>query len=268
MSSGMNIKAVGFGAWGADFTDWPGLQTLLKTGVSQQDGGRGPKPQIIPANERRRAPLPVRLAIESSWQAVQQSGLPAKDVASVFVSGLGDTQLTDYMCKVLAGENKQLSPTKFHNSVHNAAAGYWTISTQCMQAASAIAGMRESASLCLLEGIMQCTQEDRPVLLTFYDAPASPVLMKLFANQQPFAFSMVIVPENFSANGMRMKVDVLSEPSDWPELSVCDSLQHCYQHNPAARILALLAQFSGLVVSSGRGLTMPLSPASSLRLTA
>jgi len=61
--------------------------------------------------------------------------------------------------RLLAGENKALSPTKFHNSVHNAAAGYWTISTGCMQAANSVAGFDNSVSLTLLEALIQADAE-------------------------------------------------------------------------------------------------------------
>ena len=180
-----SARIVAVGAWGQEFRSWSDLQKLLENQVWQDDGAKGPKPEIIPANERRRAPLPVRLAVESSWQATQQSDFEAQDLSCVFVSALGDTQLTDYMCKVLAGESKQLSPTKFHNSVHNAAAGYWTISTGCMKAANSVAGYEESVSLTLLEAMTQIHIEQQPVLLTFYDAPVSKVLQSLLKNEYP-----------------------------------------------------------------------------------
>ena len=127
----LQCELVGIGAWGPGFNDWPTLKQLLLSDSLEQSNleTSTPKPEVIPANERRRAPLPVKAAVDVSWQALQQSGIPSDQVACVFGSGLGDTEITDYMCRVLTTPEKQLSPTKFHNSVHNAAAGYWTIST-------------------------------------------------------------------------------------------------------------------------------------------
>ncbi len=187
-----SIKSVG--GWGQNYTNWQELSELLTTGNTTENTATSPKPEIIPANERRRAPLPVKLAVESSWQATLSADLDPKNLACVFVSGLGDTQLTDYMCKVLATESMQLSPTKFHNSVHNAAAGYWTISTGCMKAANSVAGFNESVSLALLEAITQCVQEQAPVLITFYDAPSSEILKPLLKNEQSFSASLIIEP--------------------------------------------------------------------------
>lgn len=252
----LSFNILGVGAWGPRFRNWQDLQALMAGKQLEDDGAKGPKPSVIPANERRRAPLPVRLAVESSSQACQQAGLQASDLASVFVSGLGDTQLTDYMCKVLAGENKSLSPTKFHNSVHNAAAGYWTISTDCMQAANSVAGFNESVSLTLMEALVQANAEQRPMLLTFYDAPSSPILKELLENEQPFAVSIIVSP---SANA-DFSASVQETTASWPTLSLPEDLQACYEHNPCAKILPVLELLTG----ARQSLTMPLSAESAL----
>jgi hypothetical protein len=266
----MNVTVLGLGAWGQDFRSWQDLTVLLDGGKLEHDGARAPKPEIIPANERRRAPLSVKLAVESSWQATQMSGLDPANLRSVFVSGLGDTDLTDYMCKTLASERKALSPTKFHNSVHNAAAGYWTISTACMQAANSVAGFQESVSLTLLEAIIQCQSEQQPMLLTFYDAPVAPLLQGMLKNQHAFAMSLIIAPtlknelntpKNIS-NPM-FSAEVVQTATAWPSLDASDELRECYENNPAAKVLAL----AKLLHTGSDSITMPLSKATALRLS-
>lgn len=263
----ISFNVHGVGAWGAGFANWADLQTLLSGGVIEDHGTKAPKPEIIPPNERRRAPLPVKLAVESSWQACQQASLDPATLGCVFVSGLGDTQLTDYMCKVLAGDHKALSPTKFHNSVHNAAAGYWTISTGCMQAANSVAGYQHSVPLTLLESLLQAQAEQRPILMTFYDAPVSPVLQPLLQNQHSFAVSMVIAPVTLS--GMPPAINAhpitacVSEPCQhWPEREYSGSLAECYQSNPVARVLPVLE-----LLADKAALQMPLSEQTSLTLS-
>ncbi len=240
MSTNLNFKVLGVGAWGLSFRNGADLRNVLAGQELEDDGATGPKPEIIPANERRRAPLSVRLAVESSWQAVQSSGVGVQDLACVFVSGLGDTQLTDYMCTALAKETKALSPTKFHNSVHNAAAGYWTISTGCMQAANSIAAFQESASATLLEAVIQAQADAKPLLLTFYDAPVSAKLKPMLKNEYAFSLSFVIAPCVAHDSGA-INVSVESVAVDWPALPGTPELQACYANNPAARILALAA---------------------------
>ncbi len=258
----INFSVLGMGAWGANFRNVSDLQKLLNGQAIEDDGAKGPKPEVIPANERRRAPLPVRLAIETSWQACQNADIDPSTLGCVFVSGLGDTQLTDYMCKVLAGENKALSPTKFHNSVHNAAAGYWTISTGCMQAANSVAGYQESVPLTLMEAIIQADAEKRPILMTFYDAPVSPVLKSILKNEHAFSVSIIIAPGHVAqAPSFTAKVD--QGNADWVDRQWPEPLTQCYSDNPVARILPMAEMVSGLGDSS---LVMPLSAGTTLNI--
>ncbi len=262
------FEVLGVGAWGPRFRNWADLQAMLAGKPVEDDGSKGPKPEVIPANERRRAPLPVRLAVETSSQACSHAGLEPKDLACVFVSGLGDTQLTDYMCKVLAGENKALSPTKFHNSVHNAAAGYWTISTDCMSAANSVAGYAESVPLTIMEALVQAQAEQRALLLTFYDAPTSPILRPLLKNEHPFAVSIVISPSKLKKELTQveslatMQASVVQTSSAWPERNWGAELQACYEQNPVARILP----FIDLIMGTEQHLAMPLSAETSLNI--
>jgi hypothetical protein len=74
------------------------------------------------------------------------------------------------MCATLASDPKQISPTKFHNSVHNAAAGYWTIGSGCMAPATAISAYDASFAQGLIEAIGQLAADESRVLLVGYDA--------------------------------------------------------------------------------------------------
>lgn len=260
-------KIVSTGAWGGYFEDWSALQNILNGGTLPDNKLKGPKPTVIPANERRRAPLPVRLAVESSWQATQNANIAPETLTNVFVSGLGDTDLTDYMCKALASHNKELSPTKFHNSVHNAAAGYWTISTNTMTAANSVAGYEQSASLALFEAMLQCESECVPMLVTFYDAPVSTVLEPLMPNNEPFAFSMTLYPMSHSIEGIALEAYIENKANnEWPTLRCPNShIQSLYHLNPSAKILCL-AELIGQQDSTGRAISMPLSQGTSLSL--
>ena len=77
------------------------------------------------------------------------------------------------MCETLAREPRSLSPTRFHNSVHNAAAGYWTIGTGAMAAATAISAYDASFAQGLLEALVQLATGTEAVLLVAYDGHAS-----------------------------------------------------------------------------------------------
>lgn len=263
----LKCKVASLGTWNGYFENWVALQALLNGSPMPESKLKSPKPEIIPANERRRAPLPVKLAIESSMQATLEQQIDPKTLSCVFVSGLGDTELTDYMCKVLASDNKELSPTKFHNSVHNAAAGYWTISTDTMSAANSIAGYQQSVSLALFEAMVQCQSENTPILVTFYDAPVSQVLQPLLHNQEAFAFSLVLYPESSDVPGQLITatVETIKTP-DWPVLAVeNDYLNLLYQSNPNARVLCFAELLNNPSLFDGC-LAMPLSDETTLSI--
>lgn len=243
----LTVDLVGIGAWGPGFNNWDELQTLLANVHTDADidwSAQMPKPEIIPANERRRAPLPVRAAVEVSWQALQQSGLPSSEVACVFGSGLGDTEITDYMCRVLTTAEKQLSPTKFHNSVHNAAAGYWTISTGCMKSANSIAAYQNTVGLALLEGIIQCQQQQEPVLITVFDTPAHEAYRQIFNCEQGFAAALLLMPGG-TAEAPLAKIKMVEELSVETAINFAQApLEKLYRDNPAAKVLGLLQQIT------------------------
>src|SRR5690606_29868165 len=85
----------------------------------------------------------------------------------------GDLAITDYMCATLAGDPREISPTKFHNSVHNAAAGYWTIGVGCTRPATALSSGDASFALGLLEALSQLASGEPAVLLAAYDNQAT-----------------------------------------------------------------------------------------------
>lgn len=241
----LRCALTGIGAWGPGFNDWPSLRALLLQSTPQDESAfttSTPKPEVIPANERRRAPLPVKAAVDVSWQALQQSGIASSEVACVFGSGLGDTEITDYMCRALTTAEKQLSPTKFHNSVHNAAAGYWTISTHCMKSANSIAAYHMTAGLAVLEAMTQCVLHDEPVLVTLFDTAAYDTYRQIFDCEYSFAAALLIAPIGFTDATPLVELALTQEPAlatqpEWHSAT----LNKLYQGNPAAKILSLLA---------------------------
>jgi len=76
---------------------------------------------------------------------------------------------------MLASDDRQISPTRFHNSVHNAAAGYWSIATGAMTSSSVLCAFDACFGAGLLEALTQVVVDDtRSVLLacdTAYPEP-------------------------------------------------------------------------------------------------
>jgi len=266
---GMKCSILGLGAWGPGFRNWHELQPLLRDASHANEPAMvAPRPEIIPANERRRSPLPVKIAVETSWQAVQQANIHANDMICVFGSGLGDTQITDYMCRELNTELKQLSPTKFHNSVHNAAAGYWTISTNCMKSANSIAAYHETAGMALLEAYSQALYQNEPALITLFDTKAYSVYHEIFDCDLDFSGALVISPNLENESALATMEIRLNKGSCEHRALHNRRLDRLYQTNPAAKALSIFELFATHKHNSGEASAqLPISGKSHLSVT-
>ena len=132
----MRIAAyvAGIGVLGPGLDGWPESRAVLA-------GERPyaplptvlPPPALLSATERRRTGRVVRLALAIAAEAVADAGAEAAQLRSVFTSSTGDGQNCHELCESLAEAAPEVSPTRFANSVHNAAAGYWSIATSAMR---------------------------------------------------------------------------------------------------------------------------------------
>ena len=125
---------------------------------------------------------------------MRESGRDAASLPSIFTSAHGDLAVNDYMCSTLASQPTLISPTKFHNSVHNAAAGYWTIATGCHEASTALTAFDASFGAGLLEAARQCQADARPVLLVAFDVEATGALASVTKSAGLLACAFVLAP--------------------------------------------------------------------------
>src|SRR5262245_38031864 len=112
------IEGIGF--WAKGLPSWSAARTYANDGALPADAPARPSPQLLAPNERRRAPETVAVALEVALAACEAAGRDAASLPSVFASTHGDLAITDYMCATLASDPRSVSPTRFHNSVHNA----------------------------------------------------------------------------------------------------------------------------------------------------
>ena len=153
-----------------------------------------PAPELLPANERRRAPDAVLLALDVASRALAASGHDAADVATVFASAHGDLAITNALCKTLAAGPALLSPTRFHHSVHNAASGYWAIASGSRAASTALAAFETSFAAGLLEAATQCQADAQAVMLVAYDTEATGALLSVNRSRGLLAMALVLSP--------------------------------------------------------------------------
>jgi hypothetical protein len=241
----LRVYVEGMGLWSPQLGDFDALRSLL-------DGGSPPPPPARPAaarmppNERRRAPESVLLAVEAAGQAVAMSGRDAATLACVFASSHGEQSITDYMCATLARSPTELSPTRFHNSVHNAPVGYWTIAVGCREPSTAVCADRASFGAGLLEATSQALAERRPVLLVCVDTAGSGPLGEVIGGAQAFAGALVLAPAAGPATRARLDIRLNAGGA---ETGLAPPLDGWRAGNASAEALPLLVQ---LARGSGR----------------
>ncbi len=165
------IEGIGF--WGSGLPDWDSACAWMRTGARNDSAPARPSPQLLAANERRRAPATVAVALEAALAACEAADRAPASLPAVFTSTHGELAITDYMCATLATEPLAISPTRFHNSVHNAAAGYWTIGAGAHGPATALSAGVYSFAQGLLEAMVQLHAGEQAVLLVAYDGASS-----------------------------------------------------------------------------------------------
>ena len=123
---------------------------------------------ILPPMMRRRTSMATRVAITAAGRACGAAGIGRK-LSAIFVSSVGEMQVTDKLCRAIVQREYPLSPTLFHSSVHNTAASYWSMATGSMASMLAMGAMDDGFALGLLEAWCQLQTVTEQVLLVVYD---------------------------------------------------------------------------------------------------
>jgi hypothetical protein len=198
-------------------------------------------PRHLPAAEARRTGLPVRLALAAAREAFEHAGRDAAGTPTVFTSSSGDGDNVHEILERLASSDRALSPTRFHNSVHNAAAGYWSIAAASHEPSTSLCGYDESFAAGLVEVASQVAVEGKAVALIAYDHPYPAPLHAKRPLIASFGAAFILTP----APGDRAlaALDIHIDDADADALSVADdpALETLRAGVPAARCLPLLA---------------------------
>jgi hypothetical protein len=190
--SSLSATVEGIGFWCNGLPDWPAARAFAKGADLPDNAPARPSPQVLAPNERRRAPESVAVALEVALAACTDAQYDPAMLASVFASTHGDLAITDYMCSTLVEDPRALSPTRFHNSVHNAAAGYWTIGNGCVRATTAISAFDASFAQGLLEALLQLAAGEPAVLLVGYDTASTGPLAAVSRSEGTLGGALVL----------------------------------------------------------------------------
>jgi len=187
-------------------------------------------------------------------QAMQ--GCDSYKPASVFASAAADIRIADQNCTAVSQPAPALSPTKFHNSVHNAAAGYWSIATASHAPANSLSGGDDSFAVALCDAWAKLAVEHESVLMVCFEALGTGMLQEAWRDvHDSFAVALLLSRRKQGAIA-RLTRPVLTAAAPTPVDE--RSLEHFRHCNPAARSLVLLTALARsepqtVVVESGQG---------------
>lgn len=239
MNGVLQFCICGVGVRGPGITDWPAARPIFAGQAPYRfEPMVKPMPELLPAAERRRSSDSVRLAMEVAQQAVRHAGVDAATLASVFAASDSDGRIIHDICEALAQPERHVSPTAFHNSVHNAPAGYWSIATGCHAASTSISAYDLTFAAGLLEAAAQVAADARPLLLVACDLPLPPPLHALRPIDQPFAAAFVLAPLGERPDLPGWELALKPAPASGDDSA---DVPQCLRNNPAARSWPLLA---------------------------
>jgi hypothetical protein len=243
----------GIGLLGPGLDDWLSGASVL-AGVTPYTSRATvlPVPAALPAAERRRTGAVVRLALAIGFEASSRAGANPAELPTVFSSSGGDGSNCHEICQTLATGDRQLSPTRFHNSVHNAASGYWSIAVGATPASNVLCAYDATFGAALLEALTQVVVDRTPVLLVAYDSAYPEPLHAVRPIPDAFGVAMVLAP--VSAATFHASSDAAEAPAPFiitaaltdasADLMADAQLEVMRATIPAARCLPLLSKLA------------------------
>ena len=257
----MRVSVDAAGVLAPGLPDWETARAVLaKQRAYVATALDSPQPACLPPAERRRSSPTVRLAIAAAEQALRQTSLLPQDMAMVFASYEAAGLITHQLCEVLAG-SREVSPTQFHNSVHNAPSGYYSIAMKARRNASSVCRGEWSFAAGLLNAVAQVVADNIAVLYVCYDSPLPPPMCEVMPVLEPTAIALVLTPGSRPASLATWEVAIVPRRRAAAWQQWIPSVWHA---NASARGFAALESIAD---SGGRPALLPLSPELDLALT-
>jgi len=240
----MRVYLEGIGLCGPGLAGWQDSADILGHARAYQPTSTViPPSPLLPPNERCRAVQTVKIALAVGAEAFTAAGRDAADAATIFASSGGDGDTIDSIMQVLASSDIQISPTRFHNSVHNAPAGYWSIATGSQGPSSSLCCHDDSFAAGLLEAAVQAVTDKRPVALIAYDVCYPIPLSMVRAIGAAFAVALVLTPAPSRAAFASLDIALIDKAT--ASIMADPELESLRKSTPAARSLPLLATLAG-----------------------
>jgi len=185
---GIGLLGPGLASWTAAGAVLNGAQPLVAAPTVL------PMPTRLPPAERRRAGAAVKLALAVADEAVAQAQADPAHLATVFASSSGEGTNCHALCETLASDAPMVSPTRFTNSVHNAASGAWHIAVGSRAASTSLCAFDGSFGAGLIEAATSVALSGAPMLLVASDSPYPEPLNAVRPLPDHFGVALLLAP--------------------------------------------------------------------------
>lgn len=245
MNGTLDCSVLGVGLIGPGLPSWPEAQPVLRgEAPAPVLPCVVPPPQRLPAAERRRAGAAVKIALSVADAACSDADRDPATLATVFTSSSGDGANCHALCETLAhppGAERLVSPTRFTNSVHNAAAGYWHIAVGSRHASTSLCAHDDSLGAGLLAALAQLPALAGPLLLVASDTPYPEPLHATRPLPDTLGIALVLARGESAGARARLRYRLLRSVEAGPPTRCADRrLEDLRGGIPAGRALPLL----------------------------
>ena len=257
----MRVSVGAVGVLAPGLPDWETLREVFSSRCAFVSSPlEVPLPNCLAPAERRRSSPTVRLAIAVAEQALRQTALAPQDMAMVFSSYEAAGVITHQLCEVLAG-TREVSPTQFHNSVHNAPSGYYSIAMNAQRAATSVCRGEWSFAAGLLNAAAQAVSDQMPVLYVCYDSPLPSPMCEVMPVVEATAIALVLTPNAGPASLVTWELAIAPQrgAATWQEW-----IPSAWHANASARGFAALESLANPACTA---VSLPLSPELDLAVT-
>ncbi len=156
----------GLGLWTPGY---PGPEAWCR-GEADPEASK-PSAKLLEGALRRRASPLTRMSVEVFEQAANASTFDPTAVPTIWATAHGEHDTAIKLLKMMRRGEGKLSPTHFHNSVHNTPSGYASIAASNRSASTTLTGGPELVASSLLEAFCRLEAGAGEVVVVLADEP-------------------------------------------------------------------------------------------------
>jgi hypothetical protein len=243
--SELTVWVNGVGLLGPGLPSWAvGRQVLRGERACESAPTVLPAPLRLPPAERRRAGAAVKLALAVADEAVGFALADPSTLATVFTSSSGEGVNCHALCETLATPTPMVSPTRFTNSVHNAASGCWHIAVGSRAASTSLCAFDGSFGAGLIEAAASVVMGGAAILLVASDSPYPEPLHAKRPLPDHFGVALLLAAAPGPQSIASLSID-LTAPGTAASECADPSLESLRRVIPAAAALPLLVALAG-----------------------